>query len=145
MRVYLYTAAVVTVLILTIVWALDSETIEDRGGIFQADGQRYSDPGPAVQEEIASCAVCHQLNATDPPRSAPSLHRIIGAPRASSAWFGYSPALARKGGEWSRESLDEYLADPLGYLPGTSKTLSRVIDEGHRQRILDALAALDSQ
>jgi cytochrome c len=91
---------------------------------------------------LRDCAVCHRLSADGPERSAPSLWNLAGSAQASAPWFGYSPALARQRGVWTADAIDAYLADPLGHLPGTSKSLSRLRDADQRRRVLDALHAL---
>jgi len=143
MRARSFSIVVAVGLLLGIVWALGTEHIEARGsGIVRADGQRYSTIIPTDYGELSACAVCHQLGPNEPPRSAPSLYAIVDGRRARSPWFGYSEALRNSGGEWTREALDAYLADPVGYLPGTSKTISPIRDADRRQRIVDALAQL---
>lgn len=77
--------------------------------------------------------------------SAPSLWGIVGAPKARSHWFGYSHALAGQDGNWSADEIDAYLADPVGYLPGTTKTLTRVRDPDERKRIIAALQSLSGR
>lgn len=112
------------------------------GHLLAVDGERYGALLPSEQGALAPCAVCHRISAQGVESSAPSLWGIVGAKKAASAWFGYSPALAAAKGNWTAAEIDRYLADPVGYLPGTSKTLSQVRDAGERQRIIAALQKL---
>ncbi len=92
--------------------------------------------GPAGQ-----CVVCHSLEKGMPWRVAPTLWGIVGAPKAGAKGYGYSQALATAGGTWTVKDLDEYLANPGKFLPGTSKVVS-VTDPAERTRIIEFLGAL---
>ena len=92
--------------------------------------------GPAGQ-----CVVCHSIEKGAPWRVAPTLWGIVGAPKAGAKGYGYSQALATAGGTWTVKDLDEYLANPSQFLPGTSKVVS-VTDAKERARIIEFLGAL---
>jgi cytochrome c2 len=138
----LVTLASAALILAAIGWALSSESGHSRGSVGSADGLRYSTLIPSEKGALAPCAVCHRIDADGPESSGPALWGIDGADKASSPWFGYSPALATAEGSWSVADIDAYLADPVGYLPGTSKTLSQVRDADERRRIIDALQKL---
>lgn len=134
---------VVTVVVLgSIAWALNTEASSAHGNIAYSDGQRYNTLFPSGQGALGPCSVCHRISAEGPERSAPPLVGIVDADKASSHWFGYSPALARATGTWSVDEIDAYLADPVAFLPGTTKTLSRVRDADERRRVVEALQQL---
>lgn len=92
--------------------------------------------GPAGQ-----CVVCHSIEKGAPWRVAPTLWGIVGAPKAGAKGYGYSQALATAGGTWTVKDLDEYLANPGKFLPGTNKVVS-VTDAGERARIIEFLGKL---
>ena len=92
--------------------------------------------GPAGQ-----CVVCHSIEKGAPWRVAPTLWGIVGAPKAGAKGYGYSQALATAGGTWTVKDLDEYLANPGQFLPGTSKVVS-VTDARERARIIEFLGTL---
>ena len=123
-------------------WAIGTESSSSQMTIEVTDGVRYNSLIPSDQGELAPCAVCHRISAAGPDSSAPALWGIVGTNKASSPWFGYSPALAAAEGTWTAADIDAYVADPVGYLPGTSKTLSQVRDADQRQRIIEALQNL---
>jgi cytochrome c len=75
-------------------------------------------------------------------RSAPSLWGIVGAPKARADWFSYSLALRKKGGVWSEQELDAYLAKPSGFIPGTLKVLPPIEDQVRRQQLISFLKTL---
>ena len=90
------------------------------------------------------CIVCHSIDKNGPLRSAPSLWGIVGAPKARADWFSYSLALRKKGGVWSEDELDKYLATPSGFIPGTLKTLPPIEDAARRQNLISFLKTLQS-
>ena len=86
------------------------------------------------------CVVCHSVEKNGPLRSAPPLWGIVGADKARFEWYGYSRALAQADGTWTEAALDEYLADPDAFLPGTKKTLIGIQDEQERAEVISYLA-----
>lgn len=140
---YLYALASLALLGVGGQWAMQSEARTASAGIAtDAAGLRYNTAFPSAEGALARCATCHRVAPEGPERSAPPLAGILGADVAGSAWFGYSPALRAKGGAWSREALDAFLANPTAAVPGTFKTLSPIGDKAERDRIIDALAGL---
>lgn len=91
---------------------------------------------------LGGCVVCHGIKKSDPVRTAPGLHGIVGAPKARAQWFGYSTALATAGGTWTVEELDKYLTKPSVHLPGTKKTLVGIPDAEARKEIIQELSRL---
>jgi len=93
--------------------------------------------GPAGQ-----CVVCHSLEKGGPYRVAPNLWNIVGAEKARDRrWYAYSPGLIRKGGTWTEDDLDEFLADANEFVPGSRKSI-RVSDAEERREIIDYLKKL---
>jgi len=88
------------------------------------------------------CVVCHSLEKDGPFRVAPTLWGIAGAEKARFGWYGYSQALAEAGGTWSDEDLNDYLADPDRFLPGTKKTLIGIADTQERAELIEYLKEL---
>ena len=67
-----------------------------------------------------SCPACHGVTKDDNSMVGPSLFGIVGR-RAGTApsLLGASENLKMYGVIWSYETLDEFLADPDGKVPGT--------------------------
>ncbi|MFO1067395.1 MAG: cytochrome c family protein [Geminicoccaceae bacterium] len=81
-------------------------------GLARADGDAAE--GAKV---FKKCSVCHVV---DKPqnRVGPSLLGVIGRPAGTVEGFKYSEAMKGSGIVWSAETLDAYIADPKGYIPG---------------------------
>jgi len=67
-----------------------------------------------------ACAACHKLGAGEGTLVGPNLHGMFGRPAASVAGFEYSPALTASGLVWTPVSLEAWLADPAGFVAGTT-------------------------
>ena len=107
--------------------------------------ERSQTDGPGVErgrQVVEACTVCHAIARQDPPRVGPPLWGIVDAPKARTDGFGYSAALATAGGTWDAASLDAFLKDPQGYLPGTAMVFNGIADDGDRT---SAIAYLRTQ
>jgi cytochrome c len=67
-----------------------------------------------------ACAACHKFRAGEGTLIGPNLHGVFGRPAAAVAGFGYSPALEQSGLVWTPVSVGAWLADPAGFVTGTT-------------------------
>ena len=65
------------------------------------------------------CQVCHTFTKGGPNKVGPNLWGVINRPKGSEAGFAYSDAIKSKGGNWTIDELNQFLANPRGYAPGT--------------------------
>ena len=144
---FIVAAAIAGALLLAVLWGGTTEG-RSLAGLLPAAPTTPA-PGEVViaarpgggDSALRDCVVCHSVDAADAPRGAPDLYGIVGAEKAGSPWFNYSTALRSAGGVWSEAELDEYLAHPPSFLPGTKKTIVGLADAEARRRIIDALKA----
>ena len=97
------------------------------------------DPGPVksaaeylAEPELASadpargellglaCAACHKFRAAEGTLIGPHLQGVFGRRAASIDGFPYSPALRQSGLVWTPRSLEAWLANPAGFVEGTT-------------------------
>ena len=62
--------------------------------------------------------------------------------KAAVAGFNYSAAMKSKGGEWTYENLDQFLAAPKAYVPGTSMSYAGLSRGGQRADLINYLHTL---
>jgi cytochrome c len=55
---------------------------------------------------------CHTLEKDGPNKVGPNLWGVVDRPRASHPGFDYSAAMKGKGGKWTFDKLDKFLAQP---------------------------------
>jgi cytochrome c2 len=85
------------------------------------------------------CQSCHWIHDGLSHRAGPDLFGIVDKEVASSPHFEYSPALRSFGGEWTRERLDRFLADPQATVPGTQMNFEGINDAQQRALIIEHL------
>jgi cytochrome c len=125
---------------LAVLLAAISMGIVSASSAWAADATTRYRPEPVGRGTAAErCVVCHSVEANGPFRYAPNLYGIVGAEKARDReWYGYSVALLKKGGVWTEEDLDQYLADANKFAPGTTKTI-RIQDPEERRKIIEYL------
>lgn len=78
---------------------------------------------------FGQCAACHNVGKAAPDRNGPNLHAVMGKRIATnSTRFGYTGPLLAKGGVWTPERMDAWLASPARFAPGTSMRFAGVAD-----------------
>ena len=101
---------------------------------------------PAKGETFAArCKACHTFEKGGPNRVGPHLFGVVGRPIASVAEFAYSDAMKTfgEGGKvWDDATLDAYLADPKGTVPGNKMAFPGVKSEADRANVIAYLKTL---
>lgn len=90
------------------------------------------------------CVACHTIDEGGPNRVGPNLWGVVGRPAGSVEGFNYSPAMrefAEAGNVWDEEHLDQYLASPRNFLPGTTMTYAGVRNDESRANLIGYLRA----
>lgn len=98
---------------------------------------------PAQGERVFQrCFACHSVAAGEDKLPGPNLRGVVGRRAGTQPGFRFSPALIEAGARglvWTRATLDAYLADPEGFLPGTEMALPGLRDAVDRKNVIDYL------
>ena len=83
------------------------------------------------------CGACHNADNGGANQLGPNLWGVLGEPIGKGAGgYAFSDALAGKGGNWDFKSLDEWLASPKKYAPGTKMTFAGLGDPMDRANVI---------
>jgi cytochrome c len=80
------------------------------------------------------CMGCHSVE-PDYHRAGPTLHGLFGRRSGELPGFDYSPAMVEAEIVWDPETLDAFLADPSGLVPGTRMVFWGLHPDQRRQII----------
>jgi cytochrome c len=94
------------------------------------------------QATAKQCQACHTFEKGGPNRVGPNLWNVVNRARASEAGFNYSAAMKGKGGNWSFDELNKFLANPRGYIAGTNMTFAGLSRAEQRADVIDFLHTL---
>lgn len=110
-------------------------------GLMATAGTALADGDAAAGKKVFNkCKVCHTLEA-GVNKVGPSLAGVVGRPAGTIEEFSYSDAMKNSGVTWDEESLDKYLADPKGFIPGNKMAFVGLKKEDDRE---DVIAYLQS-
>ena len=88
------------------------------------------------------CAACHTFEKGGPNRIGPNLYGIVGDAKGEGRGFNFSAAMKAKGGKWTYDDLNQFLASPKTYVPGTAMTFAGLPKDSQRADVIDYLHTL---
>jgi cytochrome c len=89
------------------------------------------------------CQACHTFEKGGPNRVGPNLWNIVGGERGEGrGGFDFSDAMKKKGGTWTYDELNKFLADPRSYIPGTKMTFAGLKRDEQRADVIAYLRTL---
>jgi cytochrome c len=109
-------------------------------GMALAQPPRAGDP-KAGEAIYARCLACHAL---EYDRTGPRHCGLFGRRAGSAEGFAYSEAMQRSPIVWSASTLDAFLSNPPGVVPGTSMGYAGVPDAGERADLIAYLASMEA-
>ncbi len=90
------------------------------------------------------CVTCHTMKQGGKKRIGPNLWNMVNAAKAGVEGFRYSAALKGKGGKWTYEDLNAFLASPKSFAKGTKMAFAGIKKAGDRAALIKYLRSLST-
>lgn len=90
---------------------------------------------------IRQCGLCHSVRPGE-ILTAPSLSGVVGRRAGTGPGYAYSRALKGLGWRWDEASLDAFLANPRGAVPGSKMSFAGQPDAVRRADLIAYLSTL---
>jgi cytochrome c len=91
------------------------------------------------------CAACHTFEKNGPNRVGPNLYGIVGDKKGEGRGFNFSAAMKAKGGTWTIDELNKFIANPKGDIPGTAMGFAGIPKDSERADVLAYLNSLSDK
>ncbi len=121
----------------------------DEGG----EDTASTEEGPTFEEMLASadadkgakvfskCKACHKLE-KGANSTGPYLFGVVDRPKGTAEGFSYSDAITGLGGAWTVADLNEFLAKPKDFAPGTKMSFAGLKKMKDRVNLISYLSTV---
>lgn len=98
----------------------------------------------AGEAESKKCASCHTFTKGGANGVGPNQWDLVGSSWAHKDDYSYSQAIASEKGKkkWDAQTLSDFLANPMKYIPGTKMSFAGIKDPQARANLIAYLSAL---
>ena len=117
---------------------------EDGGAAAGPDlGTLLASADAAAGEKVfAKCTACHTIDQGGANGIGPNLYGIFGKQIGKHApGFAYSSALSEHGGQWTWETMNEWLAGPRAFANGTKMSFAGLSSPEDRANVMEFMAS----
>ena len=90
------------------------------------------------------CRTCHTVVKDGPNMTGPNLNGVFGRAAAARADYAYSDVLKVSGLRWDAATLDKWIANPRGLVPGTKMSFAGLGDANDRRDVIAYLKVATS-
>lgn len=106
---------------------------------FQAHAAGDAAAGQALFQQ--KCTLCHAPD-KGVNKIGPSLYGVVGRKAGSVADYTYSDAMKNANRTWNAQTLDVYLTNPRGVIPGVKMIFPGFADKTDRDNVIAYLSTL---
>jgi cytochrome c len=94
------------------------------------------------QAAAKKCQACHTFAKGEKNGVGPNLFGIVGDHRGEGRNFNFSAAMKAKGGTWTIDDLNQFIANPKGFIPGTAMGFAGIPKDSERADVIAFLNSL---
>jgi cytochrome c len=88
------------------------------------------------------CQTCHTFEKNGPNRVGPNLFGIVNDHKGEGRGFNFSAAMKAKGGTWTDDDLNQFIANPKAFVPGTAMGFAGIQKDSQRADVIAYLHTL---
>ena len=93
-------------------------------------------------KQFNKCKACHTTNKGGKNGVGPNLWDVVGRTKGAHPGYRFSGALKDKGGAWTYDDLDHFLAKPKDFMPGTKMSFAGLKESADRANVIIFLRSL---